>query len=189
MKWDGQPWRTARCAMAAWALSLALGACGGGVAGTGSGTGDDPDEIAYTPVGLCTAEFAGPNLTCEAVSTDPFRGTSTVQWADTDKSNDAATVLIVLEGNGMSLQVPCSQAAFLGTWGELADGSLAFVGRYVDSQAVEGKPAAVRVLPAPDEPGAVGRVEMLDAEGLRVYGTWLVRRVDGAVRIAECVQP
>ena len=82
--------------------------------------------------------------------------------------------------------MPCSQAAFLGTWGELADGSLTFVGRYVDSKAVESRPAVVRVLPAPDEPGAVGRAEMLDAKGATLYGPWLIRRVDGAVRIAEC---
>lgn len=178
--------RATQRAVAAWGLLIALSACGGGVVGTGTGTGDDPDDISYTPVGLCTADFAGDNLVCPAVSIDPFRGTATVQWADTDKSNDAATVLIVLEGNGMSLQVPCSQAAFLGTWGELADGSLAFVGRYVDSKAVEGRPAVVRVLPAPDEPGAVGRAEMLDAKGATLYGPWLIRRVDGAVRIAEC---
>ncbi|HPG77516.1 MAG TPA: hypothetical protein PK756_02565 [Piscinibacter sp.] len=178
--------RATQRAVAAWGLLIALSACGGGVVGTGTGTGDDPDDIAYTAVGLCTADFAGDNLVCPAVSIDPFRGTATVQWADTDKSNDAATVLIVLEGNGMSLQVPCSQAAFLGTWGELADGSLAFVGRYVDSKAVESRPAVVRVLPAPDEPGAVGRAEMLDAKGATLYGPWLIRRVDGAVRIAEC---
>jgi hypothetical protein len=183
----GQAWRAARCAMAACVTLLALVACGGGVVGTGSGTGDGPRDIEYTAVGLCTAEFAGASLICTSVSTDPFRGTATVQWADTDKSRDAATVLITLEGNSMSLLVPCSQAAFLGTWGELADGSLAFVGSTVDAKAVEGRPAIVRVLPVPEEPGAVGRVEMRDADGSLLYGPWLVRRVDGAVRIAECV--
>jgi hypothetical protein len=187
MKLFGQAWRAARCAMAACVTLFALGACGGGVVGTGSGTGNGQQDIEYTAVGLCTAEFAGPSLICTSVSTDPFRGTATVQWADTDKSRDVAKVLAILEGNGMSLLVPCSQAAFLGTWGELADGSLAFVGRYVDSKAIEGRPAIVRVLPAPEEPGAVGRVEMRDADGSLVYGPWLVRRVDGAVRIAECV--
>jgi hypothetical protein len=190
MKWFGQAWRAARCAMAAGVTLFALGACGGGVVGTGSGTGDGQGDIEYTAVGLCTAEFAGSSLVCKAVSTDPFGGTATVQWADTDKSRDAATVLAILEGNGMSLQVPCSQAAFLGTWGELKDGSLAFVGRYVDSKAIESRPASVRVLPAPEETGAVvGRVEMRDAAGSLLYGPWLVRRVDGAVSIAECLWP
>ena len=85
--------RATQRAVAAWGLLIALSACGGGVVGTGTGTGDDPDDIAYTAVGLCTADFAGDNLVCPAVSIDPFRGTATVQWADTDKSNDAATVL------------------------------------------------------------------------------------------------
>jgi hypothetical protein len=79
-------------------LLLALGGCGGGVVGTGSGTGDDgTKDIDYSPRGLCTADFADTGLRCSTVSPDPFRGTSLVQWSDADKSRDAAA-LAVLDG-------------------------------------------------------------------------------------------
>lgn len=173
-------------ALAALLVLLALGGCGGGVVGTGSGTGDDgTKDIQYTPLGVCAAEFADLGLRCSTVSPDPFRGTSNVQWSDADKSRDASA-LAVLEGNGAMLQVPCQQLAFLGNWGELPDGSVGFVGRYVSPAAPEGKPAVVRVLPAPAEPTAVGWLEMVDANGATLYGPWLMRRVDGELRFAAC---
>lgn len=173
-------------ALAAVLVLLALAGCGAGVVGTGAGTGDDgTKDIQYTPRGLCSAEFADVGLRCSTISPDPFRGTSPVQWSDADKSRDASA-LAVLEGNSASLQAPCQQLAFLGNWGELADGSLGFVGRYVSPAAPEGKPAVVLVLPAPAEPGAVGWLEMVDANGATLYGPWLMRRVDGEVRFAAC---
>ncbi|MBS0434536.1 MAG: hypothetical protein JSR75_06535 [Proteobacteria bacterium] len=173
-------------AAAAWVVLLALAGCGVGVVGTGSGTGDDGNQdIQYTPLGLCTADFADAGLRCSTVSPDPFRGTSTVQWSDADKSRDAS-VLAVLEGNGLSLQAPCSQLAFLGNWGELPDGTHGFVGRYVSRDAIDGRPAVVHVLAAPAEPTAVGWLEMVDASGATVSGPWLMRRVEGETRFAEC---
>lgn len=173
-------------ALAALLVLLALGGCGGGVVGTGSGTGDDgTKDIQYTPLGVCAAEFADLGLRCSTVSPDPFRGTSTVQWSDADKSRDASA-LAVLEGNSASLQAPCQQLAFLGTWGELPDGSVGFVGRYSSPQAPGGKAAIVRVLPAPAEPTAVGWLEMVSSSGATLYGPWLMRRVDGTVSFAAC---
>ena len=41
-------------ALAALLVLLALGGCGGGVVGTGSGTGDDGTrDIQYMPLGVC----------------------------------------------------------------------------------------------------------------------------------------
>lgn len=175
-----------RCALAAAVLMVALVGCGGGVVGTGSGTGDDgTKDIDYTPRGLCAADFADLGLRCSTISPDPFRGTSPVQWSDADKSRDASA-LAVLEGNSASLQAPCQQLAFLGTWGELPDGSVGFVGRYSSPQAPEGKAAIVRVLPAPAEPTAVGWLEMVSSSGATLYGPWLMRRVDGTVSFAAC---
>ncbi|QTN22622.1 hypothetical protein HZ992_21170 [Rhizobacter sp. AJA081-3] len=186
MKLFSPAWRATPRAVVAWSLLIALGGCGGGVVGTGTGAGDGPGDIPGTPAGLCAAEFASASLACAAGSDDPWRGTSAVFWADIDGVDDGATVLAILEGNTMSLQVPCSQVAFLGTWFEFADGTLAFLGSFSDAEATEARAAIVRVLPAPDEPGAVGRLEMLDAKGATLYGPWLIRRVEGNVRIAEC---
>lgn len=179
-------WRTRVRAVAAWVVLLAVGGCGAGVVGTGSGTGDDgTQDIQYTPRGLCTADFADAGLSCSAVSPDPFRGTQPVQWSDADKSRDASG-LAVLEGNGMSLLVPCTQLAFLGNWGELPDGTQGFVGRFVSREVIDGRPAIVHVLPAPAEPTAVGWLQMVDASGATLSGPWLMRRVEGEVRFAAC---
>lgn len=167
---------------------LALAGCGAGVVGTGGGSGDDGStDIQYTPVGLCTADFADANLACPATK-DPDRGTALVQWSDANKSNEGAAVLARLELNGMGLQVPCLEASFLGNWGELPDGTLGFVGRYVTRQATAGLPAVVYVLEAPNEPGAVGWLQVVDAAGVKLAGPWLVRRVDGDVNFAACTR-
>lgn len=182
--------RRSRGVLLAVAGALALGAlagCGAGVAGTGGGSGDDgTTDIQYTPVGLCTADFAESSLACRTDIKDPDRGTAPVQWADANKSNEAAAVLARLELNGMGLQVPCLEASFLGNWGELPDGTRGFVGRYVAPQATAGRPAVVYVLEAPNEPDAVGWLQVVDAQGGKLAGPWLVRRVDGDVSFAAC---
>lgn len=165
---------------------LALAGCGAGVVGTGGGTGDDgPSDIQYTPVGLCTADFADASLACPA-SRDPDRGTEPVQWSDANKTNQAAAVLARLEANGLALQVPCLRANFSGNWGELPDGTQGFVGRYTTLSFAPVRPAIVYVLPAPNEPDAVGWLQVVDAAGVKLAGPWLVRRVEGPVSFAAC---
>jgi hypothetical protein len=167
---------------------LALSGCGAGVVGTGGGSGDDgSSDIQYTPVGLCTADFADANLACPATK-DPDRGTAPVQWSDANKSNEGAAVLARLEINGMGLQVPCLEANFLGNWGELPDGTLGFVGRYATPDRPAGRPAVVYVLEAPNEPDAVGWLQVVDAQGVKLAGPWLVRRVEGSVSFAACTR-
>jgi len=175
--------------LTAWALLMALSACGAGVMGTGAGTtrGGD-DDIPYTPGGLCTAPFAQAALACPPATTDPDLGTATVQWADANKSNEGASVLATLEGHTLSLQVPCKASVFLGNWGVLQDGSLAFVGRYVSLDAPGGLPAILQVLAAPEEPDAVGRLQVLDSSGSILVGPWLVRRAEGLVQFAACAR-
>lgn len=174
-----------RTAIAALAL-LVLAGCGAGVVGTGGGSGDDgSSDIQYTPVGLCTADFADANLACPATK-DPDRGTAPVQWSDANKTNEAAAVLARLEINGMGLQVPCLQASFIGNWGELPDGSQGFVGRYTAPAFLLPRPAIVYVLEAPAEPDAVGWLQVVDAKGATLAGPWLVRRVEGNVSFAAC---
>ena len=174
-----------RAAITALAL-LALAGCGAGVVGTGGGTGDDgSSDIQYTPVGLCTADFAQASLACPDTK-DPDRGTAPVQWSDANKSNEAAAVLARLEINSLGLQVPCLQAGFLGNWGELPDGTQGFVGRYVTPDSQTARPAIVYVLEAPNEPDAVGWLQVVDAQGVKLAGPWLVRRVEGTIRFAAC---
>lgn len=173
----------------AWVALVMLAGCGVGVGGTGSGTDDGGnDPIEFTPAGLCAAPFAETNLACPPNIKDPDRGTAAVQWADANKSNEGAAVLAVLEGNAMSLQVPCSEVTFTGRWGELEDGTLAFVGRYVGPDTIDARSAITRVTEVPNEPDAVGQLQVLDASGSTLFGPWVVRRVDGEVRFDACVR-
>lgn len=173
-------------AAATWFMLVALAGCGAGVVGTGSGTDDEGGDIRYTPGAVCKAPFAEVGLVCESAGKDPSSGTTPVQWTDANKTNEGAAVLATLEGNRIVLQVPCSEMVFLGQWGSLEDGSFAFVGRYVSPQAPASRPAITVLLPAPNEPDAVGWLQVLDATGSELFGPWLVRRVGGKVQFGEC---
>jgi hypothetical protein len=182
--WD-QRFRTA---LASFVL-LMLAACGPGTEGTGAGIDDVDDDIAiaYTPMDLCTAPFAATALSCPAERTGTDLGTEAVQWADANKSNEGAQILVVLEGNVLRLRIPCREASVEGRWGMLTDGALAFVGRYMDPIAVgNGLPATVRIIAAKDEPEAVGWLEIYGQFGNPIYDSTLVRRVEGTVLPAEC---
>jgi hypothetical protein len=188
MRFSRTAWRACFGAVAACLVLVAFSGCGAGVVGTGSGTDDDGDgDIRYTPGAVCKSPFAEASLACLSDGKDPSRGTAAVTWADANKSNGSASVLAALEGNSMSIQAPCSELTFLGNWGSLEDGTLAFVGRYLSPQAPAGRPAIALVLPAPNEPDAVGWLQVMDSSGSTLFGPWLVRRVDGRVRFAECV--
>jgi hypothetical protein len=183
--------RTVRLArtrvVAACCVLIALSGCGPGVVGTGSGTDDDGSEdIQYLPIGLCTAPFAEIGLACSPDVSDPDRGTAPVRWADANKSNEGATALASLEAQGMRLDIPCAQVTYDGRWGKLPDGSIAFVGRYVSPNAPDGQPAIARVGAAPNEPDAVGWLQIEDASGSELFGPWLVRKVDGQVSFTAC---
>ena len=117
---------------------------------------------------------------------DPDRGTAAVQWSDANKDNGGATVLAVPQVNGIELQLPCSRMSFTGRWGELQDGSQAFVGRATTPDTPDGLPAVLYVREIPDEPDAVGTLQMVDASGALLFGPWRVRRVEGEVRFAAC---
>lgn len=187
MRFFRTAWRACIGAVAGCGVLLALGACGAGVVGTGSGTGDEGGEdIRYTPLPLCKAPFAERSLDCPSGGREPPPGTGAVTWADVNKANQNATVLARLELNTMSLQLPCDGVSFLGSWGTLEDGTLGFVGRYTGPGVIEGRPALVLVLPAPNEPNAVGWVQVMDGTGSRLFGPWLVTRVEGEVGFAEC---
>lgn len=181
--------RTARragtIAVLPWVLVAWLSGCGAGVVGTGTGTGDDGD-IGYAEVGLCTAPFADASLTCSTLVKDPDRGTSRVQWIDGDKSTGGASVLAVPEVNGIALQIPCRQLNFAGRWGELGNGTLAFVGRYTAPDRPDGRPAFLTVEEDLNDPSVVGTLVLFDATGQALLGPWRVRRVEGEVQFAGC---
>ena len=133
------------------------------------------------------ARSAKASLACSSDIRDPDRGTARVQWADANKSNEGAAVLALLEGNGITLNIACKQVDFTGRWGELPDGTLGFVGRYVSPDAPgDGQPAIVRLRLTPAEPEAVGQLLVEDASGSALFGPWGVRRVEGAVTFAAC---
>lgn len=177
-----------RAALASFVL-LMLTACGPGTEGTGAGIDDVDDDIAiaFTPLDLCTAPFAATALSCPADGASSERGTEPVQWADANKSNEGAQILVVLEGNEVRLQIPCREASVQGRWGRLTDGELAFVGRYLDPISVgDGLPATVRIIEAKGEPEAVGWLEIYGQFGNPMFDSTLVRRVEGTVVPAEC---
>lgn len=187
MRFFSTAWRACIGAVAACSVLLALSGCGAGVVGTGSGTGDDGGEdIRYTPLPLCKAPFSEGSLDCPTGGREPPPGTAAVTWADADKANQNATVIARLEANTMSLQLPCSGVSFLGNWGAMEDGTRGFVGRYTGPAATEGRPSIVLVLPAPNEPGAVGWLQVMDGSGSQLFGPWLVTRVEGGVGFAAC---
>jgi len=180
--------RACLSALAAVCLLVALGGCGPGVVGTGSGRGGEGGkDLAFTPLNLCTAPFEQSGLSCGSGTDDRRSGTAPVSWSDANKSNDGAAVLAALEGSTLGLQIPCAEASFVGNWGELDDGGLAFVGRYaVPNLPDGGLPALAFVEPAPDEPTTVGRLRLEDTTGAILFGPWLVRRVEGQVGFGDC---
>jgi hypothetical protein len=175
-------------AVIACCLLMALGACGPGTVGTGSGTDESgSDNLQFEPLGVCSTPFADTGLACgpgDPANLEP--GTAAVRWADAGKTNQGATVLVALEGRTLGLQIACVRANFLGAWGRLPDGTLAFVGRYDSPDAPNGQPAITRVEPAPGEPDAVGWLQVDDGSGATLFGPWLVRRVEGAVEFQAC---
>lgn len=187
MRFIRTAWRACIGAVAACTVVLGLAGCGAGVVGTGSGTDDDDtDDILYTPTPLCEASFAAAHLACPPDGADFDIGTATVQWSDANKENGGAAVLARLEIQTMSLQVPCTQTNFLGNWGKLNDGTFGFVGRYTAKDSQSSRPAIVYLLPAPNEPDAVGWLQVMDNSGSELFGPWLVRRVDGTVTFGQC---
>jgi hypothetical protein len=191
--------RACAAAVAVFAMLFALGGCGGaGVEGTGSGReeegggdkggGDRDTGIGFDQAALCTAPFAPGSLDCAPAAADPYDGTAPVWWSDGDaQSAREATVVATLEGNGISLRVQCGTAAtFTGLWGQLQDGSLAFVGSYVVPDGSEGVPAIAQVLAAPDEPGSVGRLQVTAPSGTILFGPWPMRRAPGASAPPPC---
>jgi hypothetical protein len=184
MRWWISGPRAPLRALAAWCLLILLVGCGGGVVGTGTGPGDDgSDSLPYTPVPLCSAPFKERGLRC---SGDVFAGTAAVLWSDAGGTQPGAAVLATLEGETLGLQLACPKSSFLGAWGELADGSLAFVGRYYAPSVPDtGQVAIVRVEAAAD-PAAVGWLRVEDIAGTTLAGPWLVRRAGDDVRFKDC---
>jgi hypothetical protein len=184
--------RTARRAgaVAACCLLMLLGACGPGVTGTGSGTGDDGNsDIRYEPLSICTAPFAEVALACDPLQ-DPADldfGTAPVQWSDANKDNEGAVVLVAIDAQTLTLRLACGDVRFEGRWGRLPDDTLAFVGRYRGTSAPDGRPAITRLTAAPGEPDAVGWLQVDDDSGSTLFGPWLVRRVEGEVAFVTCL--
>lgn len=174
-------------AAAAWTVVLLLGGCGAGVVGTGSGTDENGlGDIIYTPLPVCEADFAARHLACGADGASFDVGTAAVQWADANKSNGGASVLARVAVQTLRLQLACNELRFEGNWGELPDGTRAFVGRYTPLGESKALPAMLNVLPAPNEPDAVGWLQLSDPTGSALAGPWLVRRVDGSVEFGAC---
>lgn len=171
---------------------LALGGCGPGVGGTGSGSsggggdGGGSAGISFTAGDVCEAEFSSTALSCTGVSPLPGAGTLPVTWVDNTKTGDT-TVSASLQGHDITLDQPCEQVHFAGTWGRLPDGQQAFVGTLTDPAHPEGINAMATVSPERTDPTAVGWVTLLDANGELLHPAWLLYRTEDSVAYAACV--
>lgn len=167
---------------AAAALLFVLAGCGVGVVGTGSGKIDDGTKgIAFEPAEVCTAPFAGTGLACPTDATNRGgEGSAPVAWTG------PAGSLARVEGSLLALELPCTGVSFRGHWGRLDDGTLAFVGSAVDPRQSAPQAGLAYVLPVPEQPDAVGWLELADAGGRRLEGPFLMRRADGRVDAAAC---
>lgn len=182
-------WRLACAVLAA----FTLGGCGPGVGGSGSGSSGDPGggggaSISFTAGDVCEADFADTALSCAGVSPLPGAGTLPIAWADTDKPGET-TVAATLEGHDMTLDQPCAQVHFNGTWGRLADGQQAFVGTLTDPEHPDGVSALATVSPERANPDAVGWVALLDAEGTLLHPAWLLYKTEAPITYAACASP
>lgn len=169
---------------------LVLGGCGPGVGGTGSGSsggdGGGSAGISFTAGDVCEAEFSSTALSCTGVSPLPGAGTLPVNWVDTAKVGET-TVSASLQGHDITLDQPCAQIHFAGTWGTLSDGQKAFVGTLTDPAHPEGINAMITVSPERTDPDAVGWITLLDADGELLHPAWLLYRTEDSVAYAACV--
>lgn len=191
MSAEGTLRRTRRRRLAAWIAVITcfplLQACGPGVVGTGSGTGDaGNDSIEYEPGNVCKSDFAGRGLDCAGEGRLPGRGTDAVRWSDADATMSDARVALELEAQRMDLRQPCGNLDFTGQYGLLADGRSGFVGTVVSDAAPEARTVVAVVSAAVSTPTAVGWVQIEDAQGTLLHGPWLVSRVDTEPAFAAC---
>lgn len=175
------------CLALATVLLLALGGCGPGVGGTGSGSGggDGSASISFTAGDVCEAEFSQTALSCAGVSPLPGAGTLPTDWVDVAKAGDT-TVSAHLQGHDITLDKPCEQIHFDGTWGRLPDGQQAFVGTLTDPAHPDGLSAMATVSPERNDLSAVGWVALLDANGDPLHPAWLLYKTEDGVTYAGC---
>lgn len=171
-------------------LTLALGGCGPGVGGSGSGSsggggGGGSAGISFTAGDVCEADFSNDALACNGATREPGVGTRPVTWVDTAKAGET-TVSATLEGHDITLDQPCAQIHFIGTWGSLPDGQVAFVGTLTDPAHPDGLPAMATISPDRNDPDAVGSVALLDAKGELLHPAWLLYKTDDSVAYAAC---
>lgn len=178
-----RPWR-------GWLLLLlALGGCGPGVGGTGTGDQSYPLEyFGAKAASVCTASFAG-QLKCPSrivigpTRVDPTEGSEPVVWVD-DATNSRVSARI--DGSDVEFDAPCENTRFVGTWGTQADeGTGRFYGYYSDSSLSFSVPATLTVLAANGR-GLAYVVQ--DANGQVVFGPRVLQRGNGEAPSAQCPQ-
>lgn len=171
-------------------IALALGGCGPGVGGSGSGSsgGGGTAGISFTAGDVCEADFMQTGLACTRASPLPGAGTLPVSWIDTAKAGEA-TVSATLEGHDITLDEPCAQIHFTGTWGSLTDGQFAFVGTLTDPAHPDGIAALATVSPERSDATAVGWVALFDADRTPLHPAWLLYKTEDLVAYAACAAP
>lgn len=166
-------------------LLLAVGGCGPGVGGTGTGDSYALDYFGARRASVCSASFAGA-LKCPAsivVGPAPVAaeaGSELVLWVDDPAS---AQVIARINVSDVDLNAQCGGVRFAGTWGETSEGTRRFFGYFTAAGAEVAAPGTLTV---ESMDGAVLSYELSDAEGRTVLGPVALQRADSEPTLSAC---
>ena len=168
-------------------LLLAVGGCGPGVGGTGTGEGYALDFFGARAASVCSASFA-TELKCPSrivigpTRVDLTKGSELVVWVD-DPENGQISARI--DGSEIDFRSACEGVQFAGTWGTTADGAGRFFGHFTRPGVDIASPGTLTVL---TERTGLAYV-LSDAQGAVVFGPVILQRAETASTASSCQQP
>ncbi len=174
-------WRQ-RCthALLTAALAAAIGGCGPGTGGTGTGQASSLASFNATAASLCSSAFASV-LACAGSGNvnnmpgDVGPGTMMVRFADVSSGGNVA---VTFQANSVELLSRCQRIVFAGDWGITAPTDARFFGNYVIETVGTQVPASVSV-----QTVAGGDLQLVlrEADGRVVLGPVRVQQVPAPV--------
>ena len=159
---------------------LALGGCGPGVGGTG--TGESQAYLQFfgaTTALVCTAAFSS-SLSCAGSTVQPGgptsateQGTLVTRFAD---QPEAANITVAIEANSILLDARCERLHFSGDWGITAAQDARFFGSYQRDPSTNRVPATLSVQTPGGTTGPL-TLTLRDADGRVLLGPVSLQRV------------
>ena len=170
---------------AAWMALLwlaALGGCGPGVGGSGTGASIDPPGATMPAAlaALCVSDLS-PLLRC------PVNGSSTVTALGTALTwladgSDTRNALARVEGNAVDFEVACAGLQFSGNWGQVAGQPPAFHGVVRNAATGAAQSASLIAL----RQGTAAVLQLFDADGRALASPITLTVVPGAPPVGIC---